>query len=285
MFKLALVAGHYLGTVGKNCPKALDPNGTKEWWLNNRIVDKIEKILAYYDGIQILRIDDTTGETNVPLEARPSKANAWGADFYLSIHHNAANKIFSGGGIAAYVCPNASATSVEWQKALYEAAIKYTGLKGDRSAPLAVSSLYECRKTTMPAVLMECGFMNSTVDCPIILTEEFADNLAKAFTEVIIKKAGLKKKATQQTSTKPSVKVSITMPVLSRGMKHDAVKTLQRMLNSLGCTDAEAKPLAVDGSFGKSTLYAFKKFQDETPGLEVDGICGEKSWKELLHAL
>lgn len=285
MFKLALVAGHYLGTAGKNCPKALDPNATKEWWLNNRIVDKIETILAAYDGIQILRIDDTTGKNNVPLEDRPAKANAWGADFYLSIHHNAATKIFSGGGIAAYVCPNASATSIEWQKALYEAAIKYTGLKGDRADPIAVASHYETRKTTMPAVLMECGFMNSTVDCPIILTEEFANNLAKAFTEVIIKKAGLKKKATKQTSTKPSVKVSIAMPVLSRGMKHDAVKTLQRMLNALGCTDAEERPLAVDGSFGKATLYAFKKFQDETPGLEVDGICGEQSWKALLNAL
>lgn len=285
MFKLALVAGHYLGTAGKNCPKALDPNATKEWWLNNRIADKIEKILADYDGIQILRIDDTTGKNDVPLAARPSKANAWKADFYLSIHHNAANKIFSGGGIAAYVCPNASKESLEWQKALYEAAIKYTGLKGDRSTPLAVSNLYECRKTTMPAVLMECGFMNSTVDCPTILTEKFADNLAKAFTEVIIKKAGLKKKAVKQTSTKPSVKVTVTLPVLSRGIKHDAVKTLQRMLNALGCTDAEEKPLAVDGSFGNATLYAFKKFQDETPGLEVDGICGEQSWKALLNAL
>lgn len=285
MFKLALVAGHYLGTAGKNCPKTLDPNATKEWWLNNRVVDKIEAILAAYDGIQILRIDDTTGKNNVPLEDRPAKANEWGADFYLSIHHNAATKIFSGGGIAAYVCPGASAKSVEWQKALYEAAIKYTGLKGDRAEPIAVASHYETRKTTMPAVLMECGFMNSTVDCPIILTESFADNLAKAFTEVIIKKAGLKKKTAKQTSTKPSVKVNVTLPVVSRGMKHEAVKTLQRMLNALGFTDAQEKPLAVDGSFGPATCYALNNFQDQTSGLEVDGICGEQTWKALLNAL
>lgn len=285
MFKLALVAGHYLGTAGKNCPKALDPNATKEWWLNDRIVDKIEAILANYDGIQILRIDDTTGRNNVPLEDRPAKANAWGADFYLSIHHNAAEKIFSGGGIAAYVCPNASATSVEWQKALYKAAIKYTGLKGDRSTPIAVASHYETRKTTMPAVLMECGFMNSTVDCPIILTEEFANDIANAFAGVIIEKAGLKKKTTKQTSTKPSVKVNVTMPVLSKGMRHEAVKTLQRMLNALGFTDAQEKPLVVDGSFGPATYYAFNNFQDQTIGLDVDGICGEQSWKALLNAL
>ena len=205
MFKLALVAGHYLGTSGKRCPKTLDPKETKEWWLNDRVVDKIQKNLASYDGIEILRIDDTTGQMDIPLASRTAKANAWGADFYLSIHHNAAKAIFSGGGIAAYISPNASEESARWQKALYEAAIKHTNLKGDRAAPLAVSNLYECRTTKMPAVLMECGFMNSTIDCPIILTEEFANGLAKAFTEVIVKRAGLKKKA---DVAKPAVKIS-----------------------------------------------------------------------------
>ena len=50
----------------------------------------------------------------------------------------------------------------------------------------------------MPAVLMECGFMDSTVDCPIILTEDFADKIAKAF--VIIEKSGATKKVVPTTS-------------------------------------------------------------------------------------
>ena len=36
-FKVALNAGHYLGTIGKNCPRQLDPAMTKEWVLNNRV--------------------------------------------------------------------------------------------------------------------------------------------------------------------------------------------------------------------------------------------------------
>lgn len=285
MFKLALVAGHYLGTSGKRCPKKLDPNETKEWWLNDRVCDKIEAILANYDGIEILRIDDTTGQKNVPLADRTATANTWDADFYLSIHHNAANSIFSGGGIAAYVYTHPSDESVAWQKALYDAAIKYTGLNGDRANPMPRTNLYETRTTAMPAVLMECGFMNSTVDCPIILTEKFADNLAKAFTEVIIKKAGLKKKAAKTTTTKPSIKVNVTLPVLTKGMKCDAVKTLQMILNARGFTDAQEKVLAVDGSYGPATAYAFKSFQDSTHKLGVDGICGEESWKALLNAI
>jgi N-acetylmuramoyl-L-alanine amidase len=195
MFKLAISAGHYLDTPGKRCHKDLDPNETREWVLNNRVADKLEKILADYEGIEILRVDDTTGKKNVTLAERTGAANKWGADFYLSIHHNAANKVFNGGGIVAYACTLASPKSYEWQSALYAAAIKHTGLKGNRSNPLARSNLYEVRETKMPAVLMECGFMDSTADVPIILSEEFADDLAKAFAEVIVERSGATKKA------------------------------------------------------------------------------------------
>lgn len=194
-FKLALSAGHYLNTPGKRCLKSLDPNETREWVLNNRIADKLEKILSEYDGIEILRVDDTTGKKDVSLKARTDKANAWGADFYLSIHHNAGINGGKGGGIVAFAYTTPQAASLEWQKALYDAAIKYTGLKGNRATPLAKANLHEVRETKMPAVLMECGFMDSATDVPTILTEAFADKLAKAFAEVIIEKSGAKKKA------------------------------------------------------------------------------------------
>ena len=194
MFKLALNAGHHKYTAGKSCHPDIDPNKTSEWVLNNRICDKIESILSEYDGIQVLRIDDTTGETEVSLSNRSSKANGWGADFYLSIHHNAAGKLFSGGGIVAYVFTSPTAEEIEWQKELYNSAVSSTGLYGNRSSPLARKNLHEVRETKMPAVLMECGFMDSTVDCPIILTEEYADKLAHAFSSVIIEKSGAKKK-------------------------------------------------------------------------------------------
>lgn len=196
MFKLALNAGHYKYTAGKRCHAEIDPKQTREWDLNNRICDKIEKILADYDGIEILRIDDTTGEKDVSLQARTDKANKWGADFWFSVHHNAAGKKFSGGGIVAYIHPNASQPSVDWQKALYNASVKATGLYGNRSKPLASSNLHELRETKMPSVLMECGFMDSTTDVPIILSEDFANKISKAFADVIIERANLTKKKT-----------------------------------------------------------------------------------------
>ena len=194
MFKLALVAGHYLGTPGKRCLKSIDSNETKEWVLNSRICDKIEALLAQYDGIEVLRIDDKSGQKDIPLIDRTNAANNFDADFYLSIHHNAGINGGSGGGIVAYVYPQVDAETKAWQKELYDAAVAETGLKGNRSVPLASSDLHECRETKMPAVLMEMGFMDSLVDTPIILTDDYATKSANALVSVIVKHAGLSKK-------------------------------------------------------------------------------------------
>lgn len=194
MFKLALNAGHGLYTAGKRCKKSLDPKQTREWWLNDRICDKIEDILSDYDGIKVLRIDDTKGQTDVPLADRVKKANDYGADFYLSIHHNAGISGGKGGGLMAYVYKKASQTSLEWQNVLYNAAITATGLKGNRSQPKAKANFYENRMTAMPSVLMECGFMDSKTDVPIILSDDFADKLARAICDVIVDRAGATRK-------------------------------------------------------------------------------------------
>lgn len=194
MFKIALNAGHYLHTAGKRCSKSLDANETREWVLNDRICDKIETKLKEYEGYQLLRVDDTTGATDVSLDDRAKKANTWGADFYLSIHHNAGVNGGSGGGVVAYTYTKVNDVTRAWQKELYDAIIKYTALKGNRATPLATANLAECRKTTMPAVLLECGFMDSATDVPVILTDVFADRVASACVEVIVKRGGLTKK-------------------------------------------------------------------------------------------
>ena len=194
MFRIALTAGHYLGTPGKRCLKKLDPNETREWTLNDRIADKVEKPLQGYTGYELIRTDDTTGKKEIGLTARTNAANNFKANFYLSIHHNAGINGGSGGGLMAYAYTNASKESLEWQKELYNALIAKTGLKGNRSNPMPKSNLHVVRETTMPAVLLELGFMDSKTDVPVILTEKFADQCAAAIVEVLVKKGKLEKK-------------------------------------------------------------------------------------------
>lgn len=214
MFKLALNAGHGLYTAGKRCDDALDPNETREWTLNSRICNKIQEKLKAYDGIEVMRLDDTTGKTDVALKTRTDKANSWGADFYLAIHHNAGIHGGSGGGVVAYTYITVGEETKDWQKKLYDAIIAETGLKGNRSKPLATANFHECRESKMPAVLLECGFMDSKTDVPIILSEKFADGVADACVKVIVAKAGLKKKP----ATNP---VSITIAGINKGRGTD----------------------------------------------------------------
>lgn len=197
MFKIALTAGHYSGTPGKRCMKKLDPKETREWTLNDRIADKVEKLLTNYTGYELIRTDDTTGKKDIGLTARTNAANNFKADFYLSIHHNAGINGGAGGGIVAYIYTKASAASGEWQKELYNALIAKTGLKGNRSNPLPKANLHEVRETKMPAVLLELGFMDSKTDVPVILTEDYANKCAEAIVEVLVKRGKLTKKPTE----------------------------------------------------------------------------------------
>ena len=198
MFKIVLDAGHGINTAGKRCLKAIDPKETREWTLNDRICDRIESYLTAYNGYSLLRVDDTTGKKDIALETRVKNANKFGADFYLSMHHNAGIKGGKGGGVVAITYTKVDKLTESWQSELYNAIINATGLKGNRATPLAKSDLYVLRKTTMPAVLIEAGFMDSVVDVPIILTENFADKVAKACVDVIVKKGGLTKKPVVQ---------------------------------------------------------------------------------------
>ena len=201
-FKIAISAGHGMKTAGKRCMKKLDKNETREWWLNDRICDKIETKLKAYDGYSVLRVDDTTGKNDIALSKRSKASNNWGADFYLSIHHNAGVNGGSGGGLVAFVHPKASTKAIEWQKALYDAIVKKTGLKGNRAVPLGKANFHEVREPKAPAVLIECGFMDSKTDVPIILTDKFADQVATACVEVIVKKGKLTKKKTEEVQSK-----------------------------------------------------------------------------------
>ena len=194
MVKIAGGAGHYLDTPGKRCSKSLDKNETREWFLNDRIVDHIENMLKEYEGVEFLRLEDTTGKKDIGLEARTDKANAWGADILISNHHNAGIKGGSGGGITVYRHPVTPQITKDYQKAMYDKLIKHTGLRGNRSQPLGVADHHMTRESNMPALLIENGFMDSRKDVPIILTAEFALSSAKAQVEFLVETFDLKKK-------------------------------------------------------------------------------------------
>lgn len=197
---ICIDAGHGLYTAGKRCLKEIDPAETREWTLNSRIADKLQDLLSGYD-CTTMRVDDVTGEEDVPLADRSSAANNANATVYVSIHHNAGVKGGSGGGIVVYIHPNHQKQSEVVQEAAYRHLIKETGLTGNRSNPMAEANHHVTRETKMPAILCECGFMDSTVDTPIILTEKFADQCARGLCDALVEVYSLKPVKAQEEQT------------------------------------------------------------------------------------
>lgn len=194
MLKIAFCAGHYLGTAGKRIPRALDKNETKEWELNNRVADYFGLAATWYEGVITYRTDDSTGKNFVDIPERVAQANNWGADLYIDIHHNAAGQVFSGGGVEVFSYPG-SVKGRKYRDAIYAAVIAAGGLKGNRSNPRQEKRFDTLVMAKMPAVLIEYGYMDSKVDAPVILTDEYAQKVAFATMEAIAKLNGLKKKA------------------------------------------------------------------------------------------
>ena len=260
MFKLALNAGHSAHTT-RGVPASVSPeNHPNEWWLNDRIADKVQARLAAYEGVSVLRIDDTTGQNDLSLTARTDKANAWGADFYLAIHHNGGINGGTGGGIVAYVYTKPQAASVEWQKALYDTLIKKTGLRGNRATPLAKQNLHEVREPKMPSVLLELGFMDSKTDVPVLLSEKYADACAEAIEEVIVSRQKLKKK----------------VPTFRKGETSLGVYALKRLLALADDLDLVPYAVADDGGFGDGTEKDVKAVQ-KAAKLAQTGEADEKT--------
>jgi len=197
MFRIALDAGHGKNTAGKRCDKKIDPNQTREWVLNARIAELVELGLQKYSGYELLRLDDPTGKKDVALSTRCKNANKFKANIFLSIHHNAGIKGGAGGGIVVYTWNKPNAELQKWQKLLYDNLIAETGLKGNRATPLAKNNYYVLVNTDMQALLIENGFMDSTTDTPIILTDAHAQKTANAIVKTIAAIGGLKKKQTK----------------------------------------------------------------------------------------
>lgn len=193
IFKLALNAGHGLYTEGKRCLKSLDPKETREWWLNQRVANYVQEAAKQYEGFHVLRTDDVTGVEDVTLSARCAAANNYGADLYLSLHHNAGINGGYGGGVVAF-CARGSTIGAPWRDALYAAVVGAGGLAGNRAEPRTEKNFDELVGTSMAAVLIECGFMDSPTDVPIILSEAYAKAIGYAIAECVATRAGLAKK-------------------------------------------------------------------------------------------
>ena len=204
MKTLAIAAGHWEG-VDRGIPTNLHSPRVSEWDLNKPVVDAVEEILNRYKGVQVLRVEDTTGAKMVSLSDRCKAANAANADYFLEVHHNGGINGGSGGGATAYCIKEGGQAEVLRDK-LYGAIIQaYPELRGNRANPKTTANFTVLRLTPMPAVLLELGFMDSATDVPLLLSADHTSKCAAAIASTFVELWGLALKSEYQEKEEPEM--------------------------------------------------------------------------------
>ena len=144
-------------------------NGLREQDLVYTIGQRLADLLRANPDYEV-RLSRPTREsqlgtsTGTSLSARVNEANRWGADYFISLHTNAASSA-SASGSEAYVYDRNS-RAFGFAGDILTNLTDVTGLR-DRGVQ-ARPGLYVLRKTEMPATLVELGFITNPGDAALM---------------------------------------------------------------------------------------------------------------------
>lgn len=141
-----------------------------------------------------------TADTDPELDARTKEANAWGADYFISIHRNAfmPNKA---SGIEAWICSKAAINGDAYRKAqrIVDSLSTVTRLK-NRGVKLGAPSYTDFgvnRLTKMHSCLLEVGFVDNSADNAVF--DSRLDAMALALAKSLCRAVGVEYKEQAQT--------------------------------------------------------------------------------------
>lgn len=147
-------------------------NGLREQDIVYRIGIELAELLKNNGNFEV-RLSRPTPESQIgtsnasSLRARVDEANSWGADYFISLHTNAST-ISSASGSEALIFSEPS-VAYNLSEDILEELNATTGLR-NRGIYLR-PGLYVLRRTTMPAVLVELGFISNANDARLMNTQ------------------------------------------------------------------------------------------------------------------
>lgn len=144
-------------------------NGLREQDIVFRIGIELAELLRANGNFDV-RLSRPTADTQIgtsnstSLRLRVEDANAWGADYFISLHTNASS-VTAATGSEAFAFSEPSAAFSLGEDILYWLN-RTTGLR-NRGMKVR-SGLYVLRRTAMPAVLVELGFITNPSDAALM---------------------------------------------------------------------------------------------------------------------
>jgi len=144
-------------------------NGLREQDIVYQIGQSLASLLRS-DGNFEVRLSRPTAQTQLgtsnasSLAARVNEANSWGADYFISLHTNASENRRASGSEAFAFSRNSQAFILG--EDILAGLAAETGL---RNRGMSVrTNLYVLRRTRMPAVLVELGFISNPEDAALM---------------------------------------------------------------------------------------------------------------------
>ena len=153
----------------KNPNAGAEGSGLREQDIVYRVGIELAELLRANPDFEV-RLSRPTEDTQIgssnseSLRLRVADANAWGADYFISIHTNASS-IPSATGSEAFAYSEPSAAFSLGEDILKNLS-RVTGLR-NRGMQVR-TNLYVLRKTAMPAVLVELGFISNASDAALM---------------------------------------------------------------------------------------------------------------------
>jgi N-acetylmuramoyl-L-alanine amidase len=180
---IALDNGHGIRTPGKRTPKWTD--GTKsiytkndfmhEWEFNRGVVKRL-KVELERNGFRVLEVSPTDIDTSIIRRTRA--ANLAKADIYVSVHANALGNVWNEKVNGIETLTSGKGESLALGKILQKHMVWASGLR-DRGMKDG-SWLGVVKGTHMPAVLVECGFMDNPAEAKMLNMSEYRQQMAVA---------------------------------------------------------------------------------------------------------
>lgn len=172
MALVALDDGHGSNTPGKRTPEFPDGTFMKENEFNSAVVNELKSILEF-NGFDVLLVAPEKEDT--PLQVRTDRANKAEADIYVSVHANAMKGSWGDwNGIETYHFPTSS-KGKRLAKCVHEQLMMGTPFT-DRGVKPA--NFHVLRETVMPAVLVECGFMDNLREATLLRSDKYRQECA-----------------------------------------------------------------------------------------------------------